>query len=139
MARQTTNHLDLAVSSLRSALKQIENEERELARAKQRILKALHAFVQEDGSVPLARTSPRVLGPRRYDARDVMLQNVIAHRVAGKEFTAVEAREWSPELRKGQANSALDKLVREGVLIRVKRGTFMLTPPKKNGSGNNND
>jgi len=131
---KTTSHLDEAVASLRAALKQIESEERQLQYAKQRILKALHAFVQEDGSVPLARTTPRLLGPRRYDSDKVVLQNVIAHRVPGKEFTSEEAREWSPELRPGQANSALDKLTRGGKLIRIKKGVFTLPPKENNGA-----
>lgn len=130
--KRQTSHRDEAVTQLRALYKQIDNEIRELQREKDQVAKALSLFVKDDGSIATPRRSPHY-GPRRFDSHNIVMQAVTVHRVPDKEFTLDDVREWTPDLRAGQANAATHKLVEEGQLIRVKKGVYKL-PPKENNN-----
>ena len=132
------NRLDQVTKLLREQLHDIEREERELRRAKDRVLKALGLFVKEtpQGHLSGPKRGGGPLGPIRKDSHIIVRDAIKANFAPGFQFTRNQAAGLvAPEvLRVGQANGGIDSLVKQGWL--TKAGYNAYTYGNNGGNGN---
>lgn len=138
------NRLDQVTKLLRDQLKDIEQEQRELQRAKDRVLKALGLFVK-DPTGPKAITgrggyTRPDLGPKRKDSHVIVSQAIKAAFAPGHVFHRRQVYDlpMSEPLRFGQMAGAVDTLYHMGVLKRADKKGWYYHGDKtedKNGNG----
>lgn len=114
------NRLDTVVDLLRDQLRELEHEERDIQRAKARVLKAMHVFVKDDGSIPVSK-HPNYKGPKgpiRRDSHLVMKQEIHGAFARGFVFHRNQAIPLgvAAGLRVGQAQGGFDTLRSQGWL-----------------------
>lgn len=136
------NRLDQVAKMLKEQLREYEKDERDLARAKARVQKALAQF-ETDKSPSVGRpVTYRMAGPRRGDSGDVLLSALEQHVHEGMIFTRKQAEKWcsseyrpTDPLRRGQVHGAVRLLMGMGyVTPAAGRGAYLFNG-KHNGKG----